>query len=502
MDSNTHSTQQAGHRPGGPPDRLAALAAAVDELAAQDLDRLSDAALAEQALELRRLLDRLEGQWLQRLAAVDGRGVAGAEDGLQAGSTAGWLRNRLHLGAGAAASAVRTARALFCGPLPATAEALTGGAISVAHAQVLASGTQPLPEHRTSEAEPVLVEAARRLDPGRLRRLLGHLLQVADPDGADRERERRHGRRGLWLAPTFEGMVALDGLLEPEAGQTLLAALEPLARPADATDGRSGAQRHADALTELARRHLEGGRLPQAGGVRPQLLVTVDLDTLLGRPGAVGGETGWAGPLDPEACRRLACDATLTRVLVTRQHPDHHHPGHHPHRGHDASADNRPATPDPNGVQGLDTPPAAHDPNAQPPPQPHHPNGIDGLAAQLQAAMILLPPTLGGAPTQPLEVGRATRVIQAAQRAALAVRDGGCVFTGCARPLAWCEAHHLRHWLHGGPTDLDNLALLCRAHHRAVHEGGWQLTRGPDGQLTATPPYRRHPTARRHPPVA
>ena len=95
-------------------------------------------------------------------------------------------------------------------------------------------------------------------------------------------------RRGLWLAPTFEGMVAVDGLLEPEAGQTLLAALEPLARPADAQDTRSGSQRNADALAELARRSLEGGRLPQAGGVRPQLTVIVDLDSLLGHPQAVG----------------------------------------------------------------------------------------------------------------------------------------------------------------------------------------------------------------------
>ena len=173
------------------------------------------------------------------------------------------------------------------------------GELSVAHAQVLAAGTQTLPDHVTAEAEPVLVEAARRLDPTRLRRLLGHLLQVADPDGADRDRERRHARRGLWLAPTFEGMVAVDGLLEPEAGQTLLAALEPLARPADAQDTRSGSQRNADALAELARRALEGGRLPQAGGVRPQLSVIVDLDSLLGHPGAVGGEVGWAGPAGP-----------------------------------------------------------------------------------------------------------------------------------------------------------------------------------------------------------
>jgi hypothetical protein len=76
-----------------------------------------------------------------------------------------------------------------------------------------------------------------------------------------------------------------------------------------------------------------------------------------------------------------------------------------------------------------------------------------------------------------LEVGRATRVVSAAQRTALAVRDGGCRSPGCDRPPAWCEAHHLRHWLHGGATDLGNLVLLCRAHHRAVHEGGHHLHR-------------------------
>jgi hypothetical protein len=123
----------------------------------------------------------------------------------------------------------------------------------------------------------VLVDAARRLDPARLRRVLGHLRLVADPDGADRRAQRRQARRGLWLSPTLDGMVAVDGLLDPEAGQTLLAALEPLARPAGADDPRSGGQRRADALVELARRTLEGGRLPLTGGVRPQLLVTVDL---------------------------------------------------------------------------------------------------------------------------------------------------------------------------------------------------------------------------------
>jgi hypothetical protein len=267
-------------------------------------------------------------------------------------------------------------------------------------------------------------------------------------------------------------MVAVDGLLEAEAGQTVLAALEPLARPADADDSRRGGQRTADALTELARRALEAGRLPQAGGVRPQLLVTVDLNRLASHPGALGGDLGGAGPLDPAACRRLACDGTVTRVLVTRQpggQPRSEQPvGGQPHPGHGATTNLGPAAgPDPSSA-------------------------MEGLQGRLQAAMALLPPTLGGAPSQPLEVGRATRVIQPAQRMALAVRDRGCVFPGCDRPLAWCDAHHLHHWVDGDPTNLNNLALLCRAHHRTVHEEGWQLTRGPDGRFTATPTHRRH----------
>jgi hypothetical protein len=346
---------------------------------------------------------------------------------------------------------------LFRGPLAATAAALIAGELSVAHARVLAHGTQELPEEVTVAAEPVLVEAAAGLDPPRLRRVIAHLCLVADPDAADRAGEVRYGRRGLWLAPTLEGMVAVDGLLEPEAGQVVLAALAPLARPAGAGDGRSGGQRRADALAELARRALEGGGLPQSGGVRPQLTVVVDLDSLLGDAGSLGGEVGGAGPLAPEGCRRLACDGVLTRVLVTRQ---------------------------PTGDHGSS-------------------GGYEGLADRLRAAVALLPAVLGGAATQPLEVGRASRVVGAAQRTALAVRDGGCVFPGCSRPLAWCEAHHLRHWLHGGPTDLANLALVCRAHHRAVHEGGWRLVRLPNGQLTATSPHRpQRPQRQRHPTAA
>ena len=185
MDSNTHSAPPPGRHPDGQPDDLAELTAAADRLAAQDLNRLPDAVVAERVLGLRQLVDRLEGQWLKELAGVDALGAAGAEQGQQAGSTAAWLRNRLRLGAGTASSAVRTARALFRGPLTATAQAVCDGELSVAHAQVLAAGTHPLPDQVTVEAEPVLVEAARRLDPPRLAAAPG------PPAPARRPRRRR-----------------------------------------------------------------------------------------------------------------------------------------------------------------------------------------------------------------------------------------------------------------------------------------------------------------------
>jgi hypothetical protein len=147
--------------------------AAVEELAAEDLDRLPDAVLAEEVVGLRRLVDGLEGQWLRRLAAVDGRGAAGADRAAPAVSTVSWLRNRLRLSANAASGRVRTARALFRGPLAGAADALVGGVISSTHAKVLADGTHQLPAPVVVEAEPLLVEVAGGLDPPRLRLAVG-----------------------------------------------------------------------------------------------------------------------------------------------------------------------------------------------------------------------------------------------------------------------------------------------------------------------------------------
>ena len=79
------------------------------------------------------------------------------------------------------------------------------------------------------------------------------------------------------------------------------------------------------------------------------------------------------------------------------------------------------------------------------------------------------------------EIGARTRTIPPALRRALQHRDRGCRFPGCGLPFG--QGHHIRHWAHGGPTTLSNLALLCRRHHRAVHEEGHTIERQADGEL-------------------
>ena len=119
------------------------------------------------------------------------------------------------------------------------------------------------------------------------------------------------------------------------------------------------------------------------------------------------------------------------------------------------------------------------------------------LACDAHVARVLL-----GSDSVPLDLGRSRRLFSAGQRRALAIRDGGCRFPGCSRPARYTDAHHRVSWLRGGVTDVVNGLLLCRHHHRLVHEGGWTITandpivgangrlwfQGPQGQELASVP--------------
>jgi hypothetical protein len=97
------------------------------------------------------------------------------------------------------------------------------------------------------------------------------------------------------------------------------------------------------------------------------------------------------------------------------------------------------------------------------------------IACDSQVSRIVLGPG-----SVPKDLGRSQRVVSPAQRRALDARDGGCVFAGCEAPNWWCEAHHILEWINDGPTDLDNMGLLCERHHTKVHHG-FAVERQPDG---------------------
>ncbi len=358
--------------------------------------------LAGEVVELHRQLGRLQGQIARRIAALDHITVGKVEGHL---TTASWLRDACSTTHEYASDLVRTSRELVS--RPAGAAVLQTGRMSYVHARIVTSALTDLPADDRGTAEPLLLEAAQKLDPGRLRSVATRLRETINRDDAQRSANRDHARRRLYISRTLDGMVALDGLLDPEAGGTVLSALMPLSRPLSPDDSRGPAQRRADALVEIANQTLTCGKIPTVSGHRPAINVTIGLESLRKEPRTPGGELDWAGDVTAETARRLGCDATVRRIVL-------------------------------------------------------------------------------GPAGRPLDVGRAKRLVSLAQRAALAVRDAGCTWPGCSRPPWWCDAHHIISWADGGATDLGNLKLLCRTHHRQTHDaepaGGrlrLETTRGP-----------------------
>jgi len=92
---------------------------------------------------------------------------------------------------------------------------------------------------------------------------------------------------------------------------------------------------------------------------------------------------------------------------------------------------------------------------------------------------------------EPLNIGRRSRTIPPPMRRALRARDGGCRFPGCSS-RRFCDGHHIEHWQNGGETRLDNLVLLCRHHHRLVHEGGFDCRRSDSGEIYFVDQRQQH----------
>jgi hypothetical protein len=113
---------------------------------------------------------------------------------------------------------------------------------------------------------------------------------------------------------------------------------------------------------------------------------------------------------------------------------------------------------------------------------------ISATDARLLAYDARIIPTVLGTHGEPLDMGRAHRLVTPAQRRALNIRDHGCTFPGCDRPPKHCDTHHIATWINGGSTDLHNLTLLCGHHHRLIHHSAWTIHITADGKPDFTPP--------------
>jgi uncharacterized protein DUF222 len=225
------------------------------------------------------------------------------------------VSQRLRTGWTDAARRVRLARALE--HMPATSEALADGEVSRSAVDEMVAAHDPHPEE-FARMEETLVDAARTLPARDLRKAVAHWREIVDAEAAVRDADERFERRGLHVSPTFGGMVRVDGNLDPETGQTVLTALKSVVDDwirSGAEDARTPAQRRADALGEICRRWLDRSDRPAVAGERPHVTVTMDLEALEGRAGW-RCELDEAGRIMPEAARRLACDASVARVIT------------------------------------------------------------------------------------------------------------------------------------------------------------------------------------------
>jgi len=253
----------------------------------------------------------LEAERARRIAEAERRG-AFASDGYL--SVTAWLVHRLRVSGACAGRYLRWARALEA--MPRTRQALADGDVTASATAVLVAAAESRPEP-FGRSEAILVDAARTLPVRDLRRVVAYWRQVVDAAGAEDEAQRRFELRRLHVSPTLDGMVRVDGDLDPETGQALISALRAVldAEVRATEDRRTFAQRRADALGEICRRYLDSADRPVVGGERPHVTVTVDLETLERRAGR-RCELDDAGVITPEAARRLACDASVTRVIT------------------------------------------------------------------------------------------------------------------------------------------------------------------------------------------
>ena len=196
-------------------DRIEHLKTAASALVAVDLTALADAALVEAVKALRPVVCQVQAAETRLVGAVHARGAVGLEGAV---STVAWLRNRLH--DGDATTKVKSSVQLH--RLPLITAAFARGELTDQHVDIIARVARDITdEAMAAGAEALLLDEARKLAPKRFEQAAGRIRDHLDPDAADRRRRRRLTDRWLHVDRTFDGAVAVTGLLDPDAGELL-----------------------------------------------------------------------------------------------------------------------------------------------------------------------------------------------------------------------------------------------------------------------------------------
>ncbi len=327
---------------------------------------------------------------------------------------------------------------------------LETGQLNRRHTQAIRHGLRGLPPDTIAAVLPAVCAAALSCDPVRLDRELRERAHALSPALADAAARRLHARVGVSLDELPDGTGHLRGTLSPECLGTLRPLLDLILTAAerDPTHQHSLTRRRHDALHTLARHAADcpDQPLPARGSGRARLIITATLGTI------------------------LTALTTTSHTDTTTSHTD--------------------TETGPFGTFGI--PGARGAPGAPPASIAGSSHGLLThdqllrLACDADISTIHLNPS-----SHQLNLSRSSRTATDPQWLALIIRDRHCIAKSCYRPPAQCQAHHVVHWLHGGPSNLQNYALLCHHHHHALHDNHAHLP-SHDGR-TLTPTGWTHP---------
>ena len=352
-------------------------------------------------------------------------------------SCAEWLAWRTGRTLAAARENVRVAHALD--ELPLTAAAMKSGQLSYTKVRTMTRVATP-------ETEATLLEYAQSTSAARLE-WLARGWKTLSRDGELAAEEVRHRSRTFSVAIDADGMYVVRGRLEPEVGAVLMRAIEAasdvLYRGEDGDARPRNRQRRADAAGLVAERALAAGFGGDVGGG--------------GGEGCGGGGEGYGRDGEGDGVREGGCavgSAGASGAVGSGSRAERYQVVVHTEA----------ATLMERGETGR--------------------SELDGVRVCAETSRRMACDAarvaMGHRDGQVVSVGRRTRTIPPHIRRALEERDRGCRYPGCASRFT--EAHHVRHWADGGETSLANTILLCRRHHRLVHEGGARMALDREGK--------------------